>query len=61
MLHTRLSFFENQPFQTHDPLKTKISDPLPTQPAGQPDPRTTLAWGRICFTMYRVSLTAFVC
>ena len=25
-----------------NPLKTKIYDPLPTQPAGQPNPRTTL-------------------
>jgi len=34
MLHTLLSFFENQPFQTHDPtqLTENNNDPLPTQP-----------------------------
>jgi len=48
MLHTRLSFFENQPFQTHDPTQPTENkfltqyQPSPTQPAGQPNPRTTL-------------------
>jgi len=63
MLHTRLSFFANQPFQTHDPTTpTESKNFWPTTNPTQPNPWVNPTHGQLCCLqkLFVITRTAFV-